>query len=47
MDLEVYNSERARLNEVLEDAIRRGDYYLELDVKEALSKLQDEWYKSE
>lgn len=44
---EYYTEERERLEEVLADAVRRGDYYLELDVKEQLVKLMDRYYTPE
>lgn len=36
-----YSRERARLQAVLDDAVERGDYHLEMDVKEALSNLME------
>lgn len=35
-----YQHERSRLLEVLRDACERGDYYLEMDVKELLVNLE-------
>lgn len=37
---EEFQREGRRLREVLKDAEARGDYYLEMDVKEALQKLR-------
>ena len=42
-----YQYESARLREVLKDAVDRGDIYLEYDVREALTKLQDAYYKED
>ena len=39
-----YQRKREWLLEVLADAERRGDIYLEYDVKEQLMALQDEYY---
>lgn len=47
MTNEHYQQEDQRLREVLKDAEKRGDYYLEMDVKEALTKLRDEYYKED
>lgn len=44
MSPDVYNDERERLHEVLADAISRGDYDLEMDVKEALVRLMEKYY---
>lgn len=46
MSHEEYSRKRDWLLEVLNDAIDRGDYYLEMDVKENLSNLNDA-YNSE
>jgi Arc/MetJ-type ribon-helix-helix transcriptional regulator len=42
-----YIREGQRLREVLKDAMDRGDYHLEMDVKEALEKLRDEYNKED
>jgi hypothetical protein len=42
-----YNRKREWLLEVLKDAEDRGDYYLEMDVKEQLTALQVEYYKED
>lgn len=47
MTHEEYMAERARLEEVLKDAVERGDYYLEMDVREALTELMERYYKEE
>ena len=47
MTNEYFQQEGQRLHEVLKDAEERGDYYLEMDVKEALTKLRDEYYKED
>lgn len=44
MTYEYYQQESQRLREVLKDAEERGDYHLEMDVKEALEKLRDKYY---
>jgi tartrate dehydratase alpha subunit/fumarate hydratase class I-like protein len=44
MTHEYYEMESQRLREVLADAVERGDYYLEMDVKEALEKLRARYY---
>ena len=41
MTQQQYQRERARLLEVLMDAIDRGDYHLEMDVREMLETLKD------
>lgn len=45
MTSDEYDRKDAWLREVLADAEKRGDYYLEMDVKEELTKLRDEYYK--
>lgn len=47
MTNEYYQMESARLREVLKDAEERGDYFLEIDVKEALIELQNRYYKED
>ena len=47
MTTEYYEMESQRLREVLADAIERGDYYLEMDVKAALSMLIDTYYQED
>lgn len=47
MTSEYYQNESARLREVLKDACDRGDYHLEMDVREALTELQDAYYYKE
>jgi hypothetical protein len=42
-----YENESTRLREVLKDACDRGDYYLEMDVREALMNLQEAYYKED
>lgn len=42
-----YVRERKRLLKVLKDAEDRGDYYLEMDVKELLIKLHDKYYEED
>lgn len=42
-----YERERKRLLEVLKDAEDRGDYHLEMDVKELLIKLRDKYYEED
>lgn len=38
-----YSTERQRLQEVLKDAIDRGDYNLEMDVRDLLISLQERY----
>ena len=45
MDNVEYNNRRHRLLEYLDDAVERGDYNLEYDVKEMLQDLDDEYYQ--
>ena len=47
MNHEKYANERARLLEVLKDAEDRGDYHLEMDVKERLADLQEHYHKED
>lgn len=47
MTYEEYSRERARLLAVLKDATDRGDYHLEMDVREALTTLQDHYQADE
>lgn len=47
MTHEQYKRERNRLLIVLEDAKDRGDYHLEMDVKELLSQLEDKYYNDD
>ena len=47
MTNEYFQQEGQRLREVLKDAEKRGDYYLEMDVKEELTKLLAEYYKED
>lgn len=47
MTHEEYYRERSRLLEVLKDAMERGDYHLEMDVKELLSNLSECFYKED
>lgn len=47
MTNEYFQMESQRLREVLADALERGDYYLEMDVKEALTKLRDAYYQQD
>lgn len=47
MTAEYFQNESRRLREVLEDALKRGDIYLEYDVREALTKLQDKYYTND
>lgn len=47
MTNEYFEQKDQRLREVLKDAEKRGDIYLEYDVKEALVKLRDEYYKED
>ena len=47
MTHDYYVNESVRLREVLKDACDRGDIYLEYDVREALVKLQDAYYKED
>ena len=42
-DFYVWRRERARLLEVLKDAQDRGDYHLEMDVKEQLYELDQRY----
>lgn len=44
---EYYHNEARRLREVLADALERGDYHLEMDVKEALQNLRDKYYEDD
>ena len=45
MDNIEYNNRRNQLLECLDDAVARGDYNLEHDVKEMLQDLDDEYYQ--
>lgn len=47
MTNEYFQQKGRHLREVLKDAEERGDYYLEMDVKEALMKLRDEYYNDD
>lgn len=47
MSPEYFQMESRRLREVLADAVERGDYYLEMDVREALEKLQQRYYNED
>ena len=47
MTSEEYQRERERLLEVLKDAEERGDYYLEMDVKELLTNLKQRYYEED
>ncbi len=47
MTNEYFQQEGRRLREVLADAIERGDYHLEMDVKELLEKLRDKYYEGD
>lgn len=47
MTCDEYMREDTRLREVLQDALNRGDYYLEMDVAEMLVSLRDRWYASD
>jgi len=47
MEYDKWLRESARLQDVLKDACERGDYHLEMDVREALQKLNDEYYGEE
>ncbi len=42
-----YQRERTRLLEVLKDATDRGDYHLEMDVREELETLQERFNEEE
>ena len=44
---EHYRRERARLLEILKDALDRGDYYLEKDVTELFQELDLEYYSKD
>lgn len=47
MDYDAHIRERKRLLEVLKDAEDRGDYHLEMDVRELLTDLQTRYYEEE
>jgi hypothetical protein len=47
MTNEYFQQEGRRLREVLADALERGDYHLEMDVKEALQNLRDKYYEAD
>ena len=47
MTADQYERKRIWLLEVLKDAEDRGDIYLEYDVKEKLSALQDEYHQED
>ena len=47
MTAEEYTRKRMWLLEVLKDATDRGDYHLEMDVREKLTDLQCKYYGEE
>ena len=47
MTYEEYARKRDWLREVLDDAEERGDYYLEMDVKDQLRDLNDTYHKED
>jgi len=47
MTNEYYQQESQRLREVLKDAEDRGDYHLEMDVREQLVALSDQYYQED
>ena len=47
MSPEQYTRERLRLLKALKDATDRGDYYLEMDIREKLTDLQNKYYEGD
>ena len=47
MTNQYYQAQSAFLREVLQDAIDRGDYHLEMDTREALESLTERFLEEE